>query len=716
MIKKILISTLLLSYSILVAAQLKKLTLEDCVLKQRTTMAPEKLNQLQFIKDSPTYCWLKKEASGSEVWNFEMTRVNHLPYHLADLNRALRNDGIDTVKKWPTIKWLTDEIFQFDNGQRLLKISCYENKIISSTTVLPKEAETIDYSSKNYAAYTLKNNLYILKGDGTSIAISKDGNEGLVYGKSVHREEYGISKGTFWSDSGNKLAFYRMDQSMVADYPIMNLESVPAKVDEIKYPMAGGTSHQVTIGIYNLVTGQTVYLKTGEPKDQYLTNIAWSPDESAVFVAVLNRATNHMWMNEYDAESGNLIKTLFEEQNEDWVEPLTPIQFLKNDASRCIWQSQRTGHNQLYIYDFATNELRQLTFGTNDVIEVVGMSRKPGKIYYTATLNLALEKHLFEVSIKDGATQELTTGSGTHSIIFNEFNESFIDNYSNLNTPRVINFCDKQGRVLKTELNASNPFTDYEFPSCKLFQLQSSLGDLLNCRLLLPPKFDSTKKYPSITYVYNGPHVQLVSNSWLGGADLFLYYLAQEGFVVFTMDGHGSGNRGFDFEKGIHRQLGKIEIEDQIRGHTFLTSLGYIDRNRMGVHGWSYGGFMTTSLMTRTPGKYKVGVCGGPVIDWSYYEVMYTERYMDTPQENPDGYKTNSLFNYVNQLQGKLLMIHGTSDNVVVWQHSLAYLKKCVESGKQIDYFVYPGHEHNVLGKDRIHLEQKIYDYFKQNL
>jgi dipeptidyl-peptidase-4 len=234
--------------------------------------------------------------------------------------------------------------------------------------------------------------------------------------------------------------------------------------------------------------------------------------------------------------------------------------------------------------------------------------------------------------------------------------------------------------------------------------------------MIYPANFDSTKKYPSITYTYNGPHVQLVTNTWLGGADMWLFYLAQEGYVVFTIDGHGSGNRGMAFEGGIHRQLGTLEIADQIKGNTYLRSLPFIDPDRMGINGWSFGGFMTTSLMTRTPGKYKVGVAGGPVIDWSYYEVMYTERYMDTPQENPDGYKTACLLNYVEKLQGKLLLIHGTSDDTVVWQHSLMYLKQCVDKGVLVDYFAYPGHLHNVLGPDRVHLMKKMTDYFKSNL
>jgi dipeptidyl-peptidase-4 len=234
--------------------------------------------------------------------------------------------------------------------------------------------------------------------------------------------------------------------------------------------------------------------------------------------------------------------------------------------------------------------------------------------------------------------------------------------------------------------------------------------------MIYPAAFDSTKKYPVLVYVYGGPHAQMITNSWLGGADLWLYYMAQQGYIVFTMDNRGSMNRGLEFENATFRDLGKVEMEDQLAGVSYLKKLKYVDGARMGVYGWSFGGFMTTSLMTRTPDVFKLGVAGGPVIDWRMYEIMYTERYMDMPQNNAKGYHDADLTNYAKDLKGKLLLIHGTNDNVVLWQHTLTYLKKCVDEGVLIDYFVYPGHEHNVLGPDRVHLMRKISQYFKENL
>ena len=277
-----------------------------------------------------------------------------------------------------------------------------------------------------------------------------------------------------------------------------------------------------------------------------------------------------------------------------------------------------------------------------------------------------------------------------------------------------MNYKGKELAVIKKD---KQPLKDYKLGKMDIFTLKSEIdGADLYCRMIKPVDFDSTKKYPVIVYVYGGPHAQLVTDSWLGGAGLFLNYLAENGYLIFTLDNHGSANRGRDFEQIIHRHLGTNEIKDQLTGVKYLKSLPYVDSTRIGVHGWSFGGFMTTSLMLRTPGVFKVGVGGGPVIDWKYYEVMYGERYMDTEKENPEGFKESSLLNYVQNLQGHLLLIHGTIDPTVVWQHSLLLIEKAVEQNKLIDYFVYPGQKHGVRGKARVHLNRKIKAYFDDYL
>jgi dipeptidyl-peptidase-4 len=291
-----------------------------------------------------------------------------------------------------------------------------------------------------------------------------------------------------------------------------------------------------------------------------------------------------------------------------------------------------------------------------------------------------------------------------------------MDNFSSTSNPREIRLIDANGSIKEILHKSKNPLVDYKLGEMEIGKLKGKSGDDLYYRVFKPIDFNPNKKYPVVVYLYNGPHLQLITNRWLGGANLWYQYMAQQGYVVFSIDGRGSADRGFEFESSIFRNCGEHEMIDQLTGVNWLKEQAWVDTNRMGIHGWSYGGFMTTSMMSRHPGVFKVGVAGGPVIDWSLYEVMYTERYMDTPEENPLGYAKTNLKNHLDSLQGKLLMIHGGLDDVVLWQHSLQYLESAVKKGVQLDYFVYPHHKHNVRGRDRIHLYEKVSNYFFDHL
>jgi dipeptidyl-peptidase-4 len=457
-----------------------------------------------------------------------------------------------------------------------------------------------------------------------------------------------------------------------------------------------------------------VFLQTGEPKEQYLTNISWSPDEKSVYIAVLNRDQNHMWLRQYDATSGAFVKTLFEETDQEYVEPQHPLLFVPGHDDQFIWQSERDGYNHLYLYNTSGKLLRQLTKGPWMVTDVQGFDAKSKNVYFASTEDSPMQRQLYAVSLGGGKARKLSQNAGTHAGLLSPSGEYLLDTYSSQTTPRTVAVIGtKDGKQKQQLLNASNPVANYALGQMKLFPIKAADGQTdLYCRLITPVGFDPNKKYPAVIYVYGGPHVQLVTDSWLGGGNLWMQLMAEKGYVVFTVDSRGSGNRGLPFEQSTFRQLGTQEMADQLKGVDYLKSLPYVDQSRIGVHGWSFGGFMTTTLLSRAPqGTFKVGVAGGPVIDWRMYEVMYTERYMDTPQTNPEGYQKANLLNYVQDLKAPLLMIHGTVDDVVVWQHSLSYLKNAVDKGVQLDYFVYPGHPHNVLGKDRVHLYTKITNY-----
>jgi dipeptidyl-peptidase-4 len=698
--------------ALIVSSQNKLLTIQDAVLKGRTALAPKRLANLSFIPGSDKFSYL--DNTTVKVGDNSTGKITDL-VTMNDINKILIAEKKDSLKQIIILEWKNESQFYFLSGIMELIYDASAKKVLADDRKQnDKTLESYDELNNDTYAYTENNNLFIHQGD-KNIQVTNDGSYTLVYGKSVHRDEFGIHKGTYWSPSGNYLAFYRMDQSDVTDYPIIDWTKYPAENKNIKYPMAGNKSHYVTLGIYELKTGKTWHVKTEGDKEQYLTNIQWSPTEKNIYIAVLNRGQNHMKLNEYDVASGNLTKTLFEEKDEKYVEPLTPIYFVK-DEKQFIWLSRRDGYRHAYLYNIDGSLVKQLTKGKWEIKDFNGFDESYSRIFFTGNDQGPATQDFYSVNIKSGEMARLTSGTGYHTAMKDKKGDYIIDNFTSCYIPREYYVINTKNKKSTNIFKAENPIKDYKLGKWSLFTIKNGEGTELYSRIFKPADFDSTKKYPVIVYLYNGPHSQMVTNTWMAGGELWYQYMAEKGYIIFTLDGRGTSYRGKEFEQVIHRQLGTKEMEDQLKGVEYLKSLPYVDGSRIGIFGWSFGGFMTTSLMTRHPGVYKVGVAGGPVIDWSYYEIMYGERYMDTPQENKEGYEKNNLLNYVDKLQGRLLMIHGAQDNVVVWQHSIKYLKKATDKNIQLDYYVYPGHEHNVLGKDRAHLMDKICNYFIEHL
>lgn len=714
--KKLLVFLLLFT-SVVLSAQNKLLTMQDAMFNNRTTLAPENLKQLQFVYGTTDYVYLKK-SEGKEFWVKGNMKTPEAPFlTLEQLNDKIKAAGYGELKTMPAIQFnlSADWIFTVNGNKIALNPVTNQVKEIIKNTMTDKTA--VEESGAGFVAYVDHDNLYVSSSFYGTKQVTKDGSANIVYAQSVHRDEFGINKGTFWSNNGKLLAYYRMDQSMVTDYPIIDWTKYPAENKNIKYPMAGGQSHYVTVGIYNAIINSTTWIKTGMPTDQYLTNIAWSPDDKWVYIAVLNREQNHMKLNQYNANTGELAKTLFEEKDEKYVEPLVPMLFVKNKPDQFIWQSNRDGWNHLYLYNADGSLIRQLTKGNWEVLDVKGFDAKGENVYYTATEESPVTKNLYQLNIKTGVSKRLTAATGVHTTQVSADGTTLIDSYSTTDNPRTIQVTDIKTTNAKTLLRAANPIADYAMGKLNLFTIKNNTGTDLYCRMFKPVNFDSTKKYPVIVYWYGGPHAQMILNAWNGGAgDYWFQYMAERGFLVFTLDTRGSDNRGKTFEQTIFRRAGEAQMEDLESGVSYLTTLPFADTHNMGLFGWSYGGFMTTDFVLHHPGVFKAAVAGGPVMDWKYYEIMYGERYMDTPQENPEGYEATNLIKQASKLKDKLLLIHGLQDPVVVQQHSVNFVKACVDAGVQVDYMIYPGHEHNVLGKDRVHLYQKVTDYFMNNL
>jgi dipeptidyl-peptidase-4 len=703
---------LLLLLPLSLSAQ-QKISMSDAFLK-RGMLSPTSLRQLQ---------WIPGTAQFTHAVGNQLVRVNASDLAtdtldwLPKINVGLVTMGVKPLDGMPGATWLSADQLWFRTDKEIYTFS--EKKGLTRENWFPAGAESVDIQDKTFfTAYTMGNDLWVNMG-GKELGVGKSEGDGIVYGKSVHREEFGIFKGTFWSPSGRHLAFYRMDESMVTKYPIYILDSMPAVTREIRYPFAGAKSHHVTLGVFDTRTAKTIYLKTGEPAEQYLTNVAWTPDDKYLLVAVVNREQNRMWLNQYDASTGAFVKTLFEESSEQWVEPEKPAVFLPGSNDEFLWQSERDGYNHLYLCSLKGKSARQISKGPMPVTSFYGFDSKGTQCFYQVADETGMNRFVYSANLKSGDLTQLNTDPGIHSAQVNSSGEWVLDAFSNPSTPRTI-YLSRWSELAKRQIiyASRNPLDGYSLGLTRKATVASKGGMPLNVRMILPPDFDDKKQYPVLVYVYGGPHAQMITNSWLTGGDLWMHHMAQEGFIVFTLDGRGSANRGFAFESAIHRRVGDVEIEDQLAGIEYLKSQSFVDPARIGVFGWSYGGFMTTSLLTRpeSKGLFKCGVAGGPVIDWRMYEIMYTERYMDTPQENPEGYAKNSLYQYIGNLDARLLMIHGTSDDVVLWQHSLRYIRECVRRGKQIDYFAYPEHLHNVLGKDRAHLFEKVGLFFKENL
>lgn len=587
---------------------------------------------------------------------------------------------------------------------------------------LPEKHEYLDgelehCKASGATAVLRDNNLFVVYADGKEVKISKDGSREIVYGQAVHRNEFGIENGTFWSNDGQRLAFYRMDQSMVADYPQVNTFEREATYEPDKYPMAGMTSHKVTVGIFDLQTEKTTYLNLGDVTDRYFTNIAWSPDNAVLYLFELNRDQNHCTLDAYDAVSGNKMKTLYTEDSEKYVEPMHPITFLPWDANKFIYWSWKDGFTHLYLMDVNGKELGQITSGNWVVTDIVGFCPSTKSIIITSKEAHDLQNNIYSVNLKTKKRTLLDNGKGVHRASLSENGLYLIDAWQEPDVPRAYAVTStKTGKSIHLA-TSPDPWEGYYHPIFESGTIKAADGVTdLYWRMVKPADFDPTKKYPTVVYVYGGPHAHNVEASWHWGSRNWETYMAEKGYITFILDNRGSENRGRDFEQVTFRHLGQEEMKDQICGANFLKSLPYVDADRLGVHGWSFGGYMTTSLMTTYPDVFKVGVAGGPVIDWKWYEVMYGERYMDTPESNPEGYKQTSLIEKAKNLKGKLQIIIGMNDPTVVPQHALMFLNACAEAGTQPDFFAYPGEGHNMAGHKSVHLHERITQYFEDYL
>lgn len=715
-----------------ISAQSKEFTLEDLNYggKNYHNMTPKNKYLVwwgdKLVRTDAEDCALVDKKSGKETPLFTLDGINEWAgTDDSGKVRHLYNASFPySDKPWVLVKGKNERlIIDFKAKKTVWRQNC-------------KGESDAEWSVKSRAvAFVNDCNLYVTDARGNTSQLTKDGSRDIVYGQAVHRNEFGIMKGLFWSPDGKRLAFYRMDQSMVSDYPQVNTFTRIAEEEPDRYPMAGMTSHKVTVGVYDIDTKEIVYLKAGDPTDRYFTNIAWAPDSKTVYMIELNRDQTDSELNGYNALTGDKLATLYKEHNDKYVEPLQPIVFLPWDSGKFIYQSQRDGFNHLYVMNLGSKvhkemslaatgsryeeflETKQLTAGNWVVQDIIGFNNKRRSVVILSTEKSPLQSNLYAVDIPDGKRTALDNGRGVHYGVMSDSGTMLYDKYSEPDVPRNIETVNTSTAVRSLIFSAQDPWKGYAAPefSCGTIKAADGKTDLYY-RMVKPVGFNPDKKYPTVIYVYGGPHAHNVDARWHWMSRPWETYMAQKGYLLFILDNRGSENRGLEFEQATFRHLGQEEMKDQMKGVEFLKTLPYVDMDRLGVHGWSFGGFMTISLMTNYPDVFKAGVAGGPVIDWKWYEVMYGERYMDTPESNPEGYEQTSLLAKAKELKGRLQIIIGMNDPTVVPQHALQFINACTEAGTQPDFFVYPGEGHNMMGHKSVHLHERITRYFEDYL
>ena len=628
-------------------------------------------------------------------------------------------------------------IVKVQTQKEIILLDFVQKSIVWRGVIQEGASELVWNKESRAMAYCIGSNVFVQTADGKRMQLTTDGDDDIVYGHSVSRDEFGISNGLFWSPDGSRLAFYKKDQSRIPSYPQVDITQRIAATYIDKYPMAGEETEDVSVAIYDVASGKTVWLQNDKPMTDYMTNLSWSPDGQKLYVFELNRDQNHMQLFGYDAATGQKdSQPLLEEKHPKYVEPMHTLSFLPWDASKAIMQSRRDNWNHLYLLDFKKNTYPEwheaagggttcdhiavslLTPGDFEIRDFLGFNQKEKTALFIGNVTHPLHHTVWSAPIsRKGKMQLLSTSEGVHAVSLSAEGQQFIDTYSSPTITRNVDLIQTKNGKSVNLLTAEDPWKDYDVPEISSGSIKAADGVTnLYYRLIKPVNFDSSKKYPTVVYVYGGPHAHNVQASrgyYFRGWEI---YMAQLGYVIFVLDNRGSQYRGLKFEQATFRHLGDEEMKDQLCGVEFLKTLPYVDADRLGVHGWSYGGFMTTNLMCSYPDVFKVGVAGGPVIDWKYYEVMYGERYMDRPDENPDGYASSSLLPKAKNLKGRLQIILGYNDPTCVPQHTLSFIRACIDAGTQPDLFTYPGDGHNMAGTDQVHLHERITRYFEDYL
>jgi len=570
-----------------------------------------------------------------------------------------------------------------------------------------------------YVSFVRDHNVWVVNlADGKERAITQGGTEEIRKGELdwVYPEELECKAGYWWSPDSSAIAYLEMDERKVSQYPLVDFSSPSGEAEMERYPAAGGANPIVRVLVASLSGGEPRVMDIGAETDIYIPRVNWLTDSKHVAIQRLNRTQTTLDLLIADAATGK-SHTILTQSDANWINVSDDLYFLK-DGKRFVCSSEQSGYRHLYLYDLEGRQLAQLTKGDWEVSVVDAVDETKGLVYFTGTEKSPLERHVYSVAVDGTGFTRVTKDEGTHAAVFAPNVAAFYDTYSNIAAPSRQDLFRADGsRIAAINENKITELADYHLSPMEFVTVKSRDGVQLNASIIKPADFNPQKKYPVLVYTYGGPHAQVVRNAWGGANFLWHQLMAQKGYIIFSLDNRGSAGRGHAFESPLHFRMGAQELSDQRDGVQYLKSLPYVDGNRIGIWGWSYGGHMTLHAMFEAGDDFKVGFAGGPVTDWRYYDSIYTERYLGLPQKNEKGYQDSSPVKYAGQLKGKLMIAHGTGDDNVHFANTLSVINDLIEAGKYVEVLAFPGRGHGVTDPPaRRVLMQRVTQFFLDNL
>ena len=668
-------------------------------------------------KEAKTELWVMDARSGERRLLVGAAKLESiLP---ADTSRPTQATGLG--RRAPSqYQWAPDAAGILFRGTTAL--GWLDLKLQTGRTLVSGKATIADPKISpdgRFVSFVRDHNLWLVSlMDGRERAITQGGTEEIRKGELdwVYPEELEIKTAYWWAPDSSAIAYLEMDERKVSQYPLVDFSSPTGDAEMERYPTAGGANPVVRVLVASLSGGEPRAMDTGVETDVYIPRVNWLTDSKHLAIQRLNRTQTTLDLLITDTSTGKTRPSL-SENDSNWINVSDDLYFFK-DGKRFLWSSERSGYRHLYLFDLEGKQLAQLTKGEWEVSAVDAVDEAKGLVYFTATQKSPLERQLYRVALDGSGFTRITKDAGTHAAVLSPTAAAFYDTYSNAATPQRQDLCRADGsRIATINENKITELADYHLSPMEFLAVKSRDGARLNASIIKPPDFNPQKKYPVLVYTYGGPHSQVVRNAWGGASFLWHELMAQKGYIIFLVDNRGSAGRGHAFESPLHFRLGAQELSDQRDGVQYLKSLPYVDANRIGIWGWSYGGHMALHAMFEAGDDFKAGFAGGPVTDWRYYDSIYTERYLGLPQKNEKGYQDSSPVNYASQLKGKLLIAHGTGDDNVHYANTLAVINGLIEAGKYVEVLAFPGRGHGVSDPPaRRVLMQRVTQFFLDNL